>query len=288
MELKLTAAQMKVLQTLVNLYLAGANFISSEDVARILNKRPGTVRSHMQALRTLGLVEGVPGPRGGYRPTSRAYELLLNREMSQMAVEIFVNGVREELDVERIKLTALSNPNTHKAIIILSQEVNLSSGDEISIIYAKQLIIQGKVLRVEDNGLVVNVEKMVAIPKKKISQLASPIVVIDPELSVRSAAEILSENRSYCSMVMKNGSPVGLLTLDQIAVAVAERKTDCKVKEVVKPRIVVGSGEMSISEALKLMRKEGVRYLVVMEGGKFAGIVSDNQILKFLVNSSRA
>jgi hypothetical protein len=287
MEPKLTAVQMKVLQTLVNLYLSGANFISSEDVAKILNKRPGTVRSHMQALRTLGLVEGVPGPRGGYRPTSRAYELLLNREMSQMAVEIFVNGIRKELKVERIKLTALSNPNIHKAVINLSQEVNINSGDEISIIYAKQLIIQGEVLRVEDSALIVNVEKIVAIPKKKISQLASPIVVMDSELSVRSAAEILSKNGSYCSMVMKDGNPLGLLTLDQIAQAVAERKINCRVKDIVKPRIVVGDGEMSISDALKLMRNEDVRYLVIIESGKFAGIVSDNHILKFLVDSSR-
>ena len=208
--------------------------------------------------------------------------------MSQMAVEIFVNGFRRELEVERIKLTALSNPNIHKAIISLSQEVNISSGDEISIIYAKQLIIQGKVLRVEDNALIINVEKIVAIPKKKISQLASPIVVMDSELSVRNAAEILSKNSSYCSMVMENGNPVGLLTLDQIAQAVAENKVESRIKDVVKPRIVVGSGEMSISEALKLMRNEDVRYLVIMESGKFAGIVSDNQILKFLVNSSRS
>ena len=287
MEPKLTPVQMEVLRTLVNLYLSGDSFISSEDVAKILNKRPGTVRSHMQALRTLGLVEGVPGPRGGYRPTSRAYELLLNFEMSQMAVEIFVNGIKEDLAVERIKLTALSNPNINKAIISLSREANLSTGDEISIIYAKQLIIEGRVLRVENDNFTVNVDKIVAIPRKKIGQLASPIVVMDSNLSVRSAAEVLSKNSSYCGMVIENGNPLGLLTLDHIAKAVAERRAGCRVKDVVNPRIVVGGGEMSIGEALKLMRNENVRYLVIMEGGKFAGIVSDNHILKFLVNSSR-
>ena len=288
MEPRLTAVQMKVLQTLVNLYLSGSGFISSEDVAKVLNKRPGTVRSHMQALRTLGLVEGVPGPRGGYRPTSRAYELLLNREMSQMAVEIFVNGIKRDLEVERIKLTALSNPNSHRAVISLSREANINSGDEISVIYAKQLIIQGEVLRVEDGALTVNIRKILAIPKKKISQLASPIAVMDSNLSIRDAAAILSKNGSYCSMVMENGNPVGLLTLDQIAQAVAERRMDCRVKDVIKPRIVVGSGEMSISEALRLMRNENVRYLVILENGKFTGIVSDNHILKFLVNLSKA
>jgi|Deesub1362A_J573_1020465.scaffolds.fasta_scaffold00079_44 hypothetical protein len=287
MEPKLTAVQMKVLRTLVNLYLSGSNFVSSEDVAKILNKRPGTVRSHMQALRTLGLVEGVPGPRGGYRPTSRAYELLLNHEMSEMAVEIFVNGIQEELDVERIKLTALSNPNTHKAIISLSQEADLNSGDEISIIYAKQLIIQGKVRRVEDNGLIVDVEKIVAIPKKKISQLASQLITVDSEMKVKNAADILSKNGAYCGLVLENGNPVGLLTLDQIVKAVAEKKTESRVKELIKPKIVVGNGEMNISEALKLMRREGVRSLIVLENGKFIGMVSDNQILKYLVNSSR-
>lgn len=288
MEPRLTPVQMEVLQTLVNLYLSGTSFISGEEVARILNKKPGTVRSHMQALRTLGLVEGVPGPRGGYRPTSRAYELLLNREMSQMAVEIFVNGVREDLAVERIKLTSLSNPSINKAIISLSREANLNIGDEISIMYAKQLIIEGRILKVENDNLTVNVDKIVAVPRKKIGQLASPVVIMDSNLSVRGAAEVLSKNGSYCGMVLENGNPIGLLTLDHVAKAVAEGKTECRVKDVVNPRIVVGGGEMSVGEAMKLMRKEGVRYLVVMEGKRFAGIVSDNHILKFLVNSSRS
>src|SRR5665647_2343167 len=37
---------------------------------------PGTVRNQMQALKTIGLVDGVPGPKGGYIPTALALSLI--------------------------------------------------------------------------------------------------------------------------------------------------------------------------------------------------------------------
>ena len=39
--------------------------IKGEEIADIMNRNPGTIRNQMQSLRSLGLVKGVPGPRGG-------------------------------------------------------------------------------------------------------------------------------------------------------------------------------------------------------------------------------
>jgi len=75
--LELTQIQKDILYALITLYKKkGGNSIKGEEIAELINRNPGTVRNQMQALRALGLVEGVPGPKGGYRPTAKAYELL--------------------------------------------------------------------------------------------------------------------------------------------------------------------------------------------------------------------
>ena len=73
----LTSVQKEILQTLINLYQSSnGKSIKGEDIAEVMNRNPGTIRNQMQSLRSLGLVKGVPGPRGGYKPTIEAYHSL--------------------------------------------------------------------------------------------------------------------------------------------------------------------------------------------------------------------
>ena len=49
----------------------------------------------MQSLRSLGLVKGVPGPRGGYKPTIKAYHTLnIQASDNQTLVPIYRDGKR--------------------------------------------------------------------------------------------------------------------------------------------------------------------------------------------------
>ena len=73
----LTSVQKEILQTLINLYQnSDSKSIKGESIAEVMNRNPGTIRNQMQSLRSLGLVKGVPGPRGGYKPTIEAYHTL--------------------------------------------------------------------------------------------------------------------------------------------------------------------------------------------------------------------
>ena len=73
----LTSVQKEILQTLINLYQSSnGKSIKGEDIAEVMNRNPGTIRNQMQSLRSLSLVKGVPGPRGGYKPTIEAYHSL--------------------------------------------------------------------------------------------------------------------------------------------------------------------------------------------------------------------
>ncbi len=72
----LSLIQKDILITLITLYHQSSHSIKGEEIAEVLKRNPGTVRNQMQALKALGLVEGVPGPKGGYTPTAMAYREL--------------------------------------------------------------------------------------------------------------------------------------------------------------------------------------------------------------------
>ena len=94
----LTSVQKEILQTLINLYQSSnGKSIKGEDIAEVMNRNPGTIRNQMQSLRSLGLVKGVPGPRGGYKPTIEAYHSLnINVSDNDSIVPIFKNGQKVE------------------------------------------------------------------------------------------------------------------------------------------------------------------------------------------------
>src|SRR5512147_470078 len=89
----LSLIQKDILITLITLYHQHSHSIKGEDIAEIIQRNPGTVRNQMQALKAIGLVDGVPGPKGGYIPTALAYkELSLNAGEGESDVKISRNG----------------------------------------------------------------------------------------------------------------------------------------------------------------------------------------------------
>ncbi len=67
----LNNSQRTMLTTLVNRYQQTGEAVTGETIAEEIDRNPGTVRNQMQSLTSLGLVEGIPGPTGGYKPRPR-------------------------------------------------------------------------------------------------------------------------------------------------------------------------------------------------------------------------
>ena len=90
--MELTVVQREILQELINLYREKNRPIKGTEIALRLNRNPGTIRNQMQALRALDLVDGVPGPKGGYVPTSKAYRALGLGDEGEKVVPIYKDG----------------------------------------------------------------------------------------------------------------------------------------------------------------------------------------------------
>ena len=107
----LSLIQKDILITLISLYHQYSHPIKGEDIAEIIKRNPGTVRNQMQALKVLGLVDGVPGPKGGYHPTARAYgELNITNDYSESDVPILKN----DRELDGVKVSEDFNIQTKK------------------------------------------------------------------------------------------------------------------------------------------------------------------------------
>lgn len=291
MDLELTQIQKDILYALVTIYKnKGGGSVKGEEIAELINRNPGTVRNQMQALRSLGLVEGVPGPKGGYRPTSKAYELLsITKYDEAVKVPVIVNGeVQEDLSAEEIIFPTLSHPKVCQARIrIIGNIRKISPNDRIVVgpTPVNELLVFGKVVGRDDteNTVVIDIEKIVALPKDRVGEhMSVPVLTVDAEETVRNASKMLAERGIYCMPVVKDGEFIGIFTLDHVAKAVSEGKIDGKVKEFMRPKIVSVEKDISVGEALRIMNDEDVRILLVKDSGKAVGVITDQKILKLI------
>ena len=134
--IELTTSQQTILQELINSYRESDSAIKGEHIANEIDRSAGTIRNQMQSLKALQLVEGVPGPKGGYKPTAAAFDALQIQEMDHAAdVPLYHNGERvENANVEEIDLTSVHHPEECRAELKLRGSVaNFHEGDTVTV-----------------------------------------------------------------------------------------------------------------------------------------------------------
>ena len=167
--IELTSSQKTILTALINLYRESESAVKGEDIAEEVNRNPGTIRNQMQSLKALQLVEGVPGPKGGYKPTANAYEALDVDQMDEpAAVPLFHNDEAVEgVNVDEIDLSSVHHPELCRAEIHVQGSVrNFHEGDEVRVgpTPLSKLVIRGTVDGKDDtnNILILRIEGMEA------------------------------------------------------------------------------------------------------------------------------
>ena len=159
--IELTPSQKTILSALLNLYGDSEEAVKGEDIAAEVDRNPGTIRNQMQSLKALQLVEGVPGPKGGYKPTAAAYEALDVEQIEQPAdVPVSRNGETVPgLNVVEIDLTSVHHPDLCRAEVRIRGSVReFHEGDSVRVgpTPLSKLIIEGTVDgKDETNGLVI-------------------------------------------------------------------------------------------------------------------------------------
>ena len=290
----LTSVQKEILQTLINLYQSSnGKSIKGEDIAEVMNRNPGTIRNQMQALRSLGLVKGVPGPRGGYKPTIEAYySLNISVSDDDSYVPIYKNGKRiEDVSVAKIEFTSIPQPTECEAAIkVLGSIKDLNLGDEVRIgpTPVNNLGVMGTIVGRDDmdNILLVDTKTIRSIPKQTVGDIASrDVISFSMDCSVKEAARKLVKQEIDGAPVMKDGKIVGVFTLTDLVNAIAEDKENETVGELMSTNVVIVNEDLKIANAIEIMLKKSISRLIIADNNQtLLGIVTRTDLIDSITN----
>ena len=290
----LTSVQKEILQTLINLYQSSdGNSIKGEDIAEVMNRNPGTIRNQMQSLRSLGLVKGVPGPRGGYKPTIEAYHSLnISISDNEAKVPIYKNDERlNNISVAKIEFTSVPQPGECEAAIkVLGSIKDLNLGDTIKLgpTPVNNLGIMGEIVGRDDmdNILLVDTTTIRSIPKQTVGDIASKNVIsLKIDCDLREAARLFSENGIDGAPVMKNGKVVGVFTVTDLIQAIAEDNDEATVGDLMSTKVIIINENLKIAKAIEILFKKSISRLIIADNdNNLLGIVTRTDLINSITN----
>jgi len=285
----LSLIQKDILITLITLYHQQSQPIKGEEIAEVIRRNPGTVRNQMQALKAIGLVDGVPGPKGGYNPTALAYEVLnLNSSDEEYDVIISRGGaVMKGVKVSEIAFTTLCHPDLCQAVVKLIGSVKLFEiGDQITIgpTPVNKLLIRGEVYGKDEvkQALLISTYEMISLPKKPIRYyMHSPLITLTGKDTIQDALHIFNQHHIHGAPVMDRGTLAGIITMSDIA-RVIEKKIPLEtcVSEVMTTDVVRAESDVQLFEVIRRFKEREIGRLVVMEGDRPVGMLTQSDIIR--------
>lgn len=293
----LTAVQREILQSLINLYRKSkCTSVKCESIADLMGRNSGTIRNQMQSLRSLGLVQGVPGPRGGYKPTLEAYHTLnIENDPCEIHVPIYVNGaIVSDISVNKIEFTSILRPRDCEATIsVLGDIKQLDLDDTIKIgpTPVNNLTVDGTIIGRDDvdNVLLIKTKNIISIPNVKLRDIATQqIKSITPQMQLTDICKILSENNQIGAPIVDDDNNIlGVIRYSDIIDAVAANKMDSTAEEFMRESVVTARDNISLSNGMTLLLQNDVTALILLDkNNEIYGIVSFNDMLKRLLDSS--
>jgi predicted transcriptional regulator len=288
--MELTPIQKEILTALINLYRTRKQAIKGEDIAEIIKRNPGTVRNQMQSLKALGLVEGVPGPKGGYKATGATYRALSLSEMDKETNvpirrndEIIENATASEISFTTVRHPDLCNATVH----VIGDIRRFDVGDSILIgpTPVNKLVIRGSVIGRDDtqNSILFVIQEMISLPKKPVKNYIRENPITIPAMAtIQEASRILVKNNIHGAPVKDKEEIVGIVTLTDIGKTLAEGKTSLKIKDIMTKEIISVDGETPLYEVVKVFNKERVGRLMIKVNGELVGLISKTDILSRL------
>ncbi|HWQ67707.1 MAG TPA: CBS domain-containing protein [Methanospirillum sp.] len=287
----LSLIQNDILITLISLYEKKSIPIKGEEIADIILRNPGTVRNQMQALKAIGLVDGIPGPKGGYHPTALAYkELNLKRGGEMYEVKISRDGeIVTGAKVAEILFTTLSHADIcHAQIKILGSVKLFNIGDVITIgpTPMNKLMIKGEIFGKDENepALIVSILEMVSLPKKPIKNyMTSPIKMLSSRSTLMDAIHLFNKYRIHGAPVVDGGFLKGIITMTDIFVAIEEKVSlEAPVSDVMTEEVIQSDASVQLYEVIRKFKEKQIGRLVVVEDGKPIGILTQSDIFRVI------
>jgi len=287
--MELTQIQREILTALINLQRREGRAIKGEEIASIIDRNPGTIRNQMQSLKALHLVEGVPGPKGGYRAITAAYEAInLDSNDDVVDVPVIRNGSPVDgATANEITFYTVMRPNQCSGIVQIIgniREFNIDDEIEIGPTPVNKTHIKGVVTGRDDttNRLIFDIKEMASIPKIPVKTLARPVITVDPEISLLEACKKLVDSKARAALVGKNGELKGLISLEDAVRGVAEGKEEQPVEESMGKDYPTVKANDPLHVAISKLGKTGSCQVVVLDSDVPSGILEATDMIRYM------
>lgn len=290
----LTPVQKEILRSLINLYRqAKCTSVKCENIADLMGRNAGTIRNQMQSLRSLGLVQGVPGPRGGYKPTLEAYQTLnIENDPCEIHVPIHVNDeLISDVSVNKIEFTSILRPgNCEATVSVLGNIKQLDLDDEIKIgpTPVNNLTVVGTIIGRDDvdNALLIKTDGIFSIPNIPIKELATPLNdTIGSDMSLSEVATIMIKEDVIALPVVDDSSIIGIVYYSDVIRMVSQEKFKVKVQDFLNENFVVAKENNSLIHSMDTLQNQNSLVLILEDDNdELTGIVSVKDIINRLVD----
>jgi predicted transcriptional regulator len=285
--MELTSAQREILIALIGLFRQKERSIRGEEIAEVIGRNPGTIRNQMQSLKALQLVDGVPGPKGGYKATAAAYrELDIDTMEHEAHVFVAKNGAEvQNVSVAEIDFTTVTHPDVCSAAIKIMGDIRqFNSGDVVQIgpTPVNKLTIKGEVCGRNEaqNTVIIMVSEILSLPKTPIADYTTKkLITVNGDMTIQHAAKILIDQKIHGAPVTLNKKIVGVISVTDIAKAVASESKGL-AKDIMSREIVSIDAHCAVYNAIKLFDERNVSRLLVLQNGVPLGLITRTDVLK--------
>ncbi len=109
------------------------------------------------------------------------------------------------------------------------------------------------------------------------------VITIPIDASAHDAVKVMNKNRIGCVVAIYNGDIAGILTERDLLERVLEKCKNPKettVAEIMTRQIILGTPDMELVEATRLMFENKVKKLPIVEGKQLVGLVTLTDIAR--------
>jgi CBS domain-containing protein len=116
-----------------------------------------------------------------------------------------------------------------------------------------------------------------------LKQKGTDVTTIDPETSIKRAADWLRVKNIGALVVTSGTAVLGLISEREIVRAFSqhgETVASMPVKDIMRQGVITVSPDESVNRVMRLMTHHRVRHMPVLHNGKLAGIISIGDVVK--------